>query len=238
LLYNRIRDSIPNVRCPTGASTLSPFIVSNRASRPDGPTKQARGLFCLCCTACWEHWKAFQTAIDNLPPTVSCLCDSVVARVEQSGNLPCAVAILGWILYSKGSLSLDDLKKAIEISLEDEILAFGRLVEGEFGEFLVIVPHVISSQIAQVGHEKFKTYITQEAKPKYLILHNSCREVVSVVTISGRGRGTQESRRDIRLTRARGGWRHCIVSWFQVRAFVDLSAVDTASVSCRAPLRY
>jgi hypothetical protein len=64
----------------------------------------------------------------------------VVARVEQSGNLPCAIAILEWILYFKGSLSLDDLKEAIEISLEDEILAFGRLAEGEFGEFLVIVP--------------------------------------------------------------------------------------------------
>jgi hypothetical protein len=47
---------------------------------------------------------------------------------------------LEWILYFKGSLSLDDLKEAIEISLEDEILAFGRLAEGEFGEFLVIVP--------------------------------------------------------------------------------------------------
>ena len=63
----------------------------------------------------------------------------MAARVEQSGNLPCAVAILEWIPYAKGSLSLGDLKKTIEISLEDEVLAFSRLVEGEFGEFLVIV---------------------------------------------------------------------------------------------------
>ena len=81
----------------------------------------------------------------------------MVARAEQGGNLPCAVAILEWILYSKG----DDLRKAIEINLEDEILVFSRLVEGEFGEFLVIGPHVTSGQTAQVGHETFKTYITQ-----------------------------------------------------------------------------
>jgi hypothetical protein len=73
----------------------------------------------------------------------------VVARVEQSGNLPCAVAILEWILYSKGSLSLDDLKKAIEISLEDEILAFGRLVEGEFGGFLVTVSLAVIEELVQ-----------------------------------------------------------------------------------------
>jgi hypothetical protein len=59
--------------------------------------------------------KAFQTLINTCS-----LYDSVVARVEQSGNLPCAIAILEWIRYFKGSLSLDDMKEAIEISLEDE----------------------------------------------------------------------------------------------------------------------
>ena len=117
--------------------------------------------------------KAFQTVIDTLSPMVSSLYESVVARVEQSGNLPCAVAILEWILYSEDSLNLEDLKKAIEISLEDEILALGHLIKGEFGEFLVLVPHATSGQTVQIGHETFRTYITQEAKPKYLIQESS-----------------------------------------------------------------
>jgi len=59
---------------------------------------------------------------------VSSLYDSVITREEQSGNLPCAVAILEWILYSKGRINLEDLRKAVEISLKDEILDPCRLI--------------------------------------------------------------------------------------------------------------
>ena len=59
---------------------------------------------------------------------------------------------------------------------------------------LCLIEYVPSGQVAQVGHEKFKTHITQEAKPKYLILHNSCQMVVIVVIISeGEERNPRES---------------------------------------------
>ncbi|KIN03507.1 hypothetical protein OIDMADRAFT_26197 [Oidiodendron maius Zn] len=143
--------------------------VSFIVSRSKGNFLWVSIVFDLLSKSKTLSMKSFQSVLDTLPGAVSSLYDSIMTRIEQNGNLPYALALLQWVLYSQTSLNLNDLKSALEIMLDDEILDLNQLVYGEFGEFLVVVPHPTQGFTTQVGHETFRSYITQEATSTYLL---------------------------------------------------------------------
>jgi tetratricopeptide (TPR) repeat protein len=114
--------------------------------------------------------KSFKSTLDTLPQAVRSLYDAVLENVESTGNLNWAIAILEWTLFSQRQLTLEELQIGIEKNLDDEILDLSNFIQAYCGMFLRLVPLEHGSQAAQIGHELFRSYITDSGLCKHHII--------------------------------------------------------------------
>jgi tetratricopeptide (TPR) repeat protein/Cdc6-like AAA superfamily ATPase len=111
--------------------------------------------------------KSFKTTLETLPQVVGNLYDAVLGRLESAQNLGWALAILEWTLFSYRQLTLEELQIGIEKTLDDAILDLTQFIRADCGMFLCLIPHNSGRQAVQIGHELFRSYLTESNMCKH-----------------------------------------------------------------------
>src|SRR5205814_9107338 len=103
------------------------------------------------------------------------------------------IEVLAWVLYGVRPLTLNELKLAVETSLDDEMIDFRQFVETECGAFLSITPHADHSATVHIGHETFREYLKSgESRicPQLSVSHAKmarvCLDLISNASLNGK----------------------------------------------------
>jgi tetratricopeptide (TPR) repeat protein len=102
--------------------------------------------------------KSFQGVIDTLPESLSGMYDRVLDKLEMAQTLDVTLAILEYVLFSMGPLTIEQLRLSVGL-VQDEMLDLQAFVESNCGAFLGIVPGKDGPSV-QIIHETFISYIT------------------------------------------------------------------------------
>jgi tetratricopeptide (TPR) repeat protein len=114
---------------------------------------------------------SFKQALDEVPPTMNSIYDSISARAEQRGTLKLMLEVLQWTVILPNPFTVRQMTTAAQISLEDRILDMEDFLRTECGALLDLVP-VLGSGISSeknleihIGHETFQAWLDEKFGP-------------------------------------------------------------------------
>ncbi|KAH8756905.1 hypothetical protein BGZ57DRAFT_996960 [Hyaloscypha finlandica] len=104
---------------------------------------------------------AFALALEQVPPTMSDVYDQILERTVRSGNYAWIKEILGWTLILPSPFAIQQMKTAVDLSLNDDVYDMEDLLRSECGSLLDLVPVLGSNQDFEIhiGHETFQAYL-------------------------------------------------------------------------------
>lgn len=80
-------------------------------------------------------------------------------RIEQAGSLELTRIVVGCVLFSQSTLSIEALETMVSV-LRGEVYAFREFLEGDCGSILTIIAAEDGQHVIQITHETFRVFVT------------------------------------------------------------------------------
>jgi tetratricopeptide (TPR) repeat protein len=101
----------------------------------------------------------FKDLLSDNPSKLNQAYIEVLDRIDQAGSLELARIIIGCVLFSQFTLTIEALETIVSI-LHGEINAFREFIEVDCGSILTIIAAEDDRHVVQITHETFRAFIT------------------------------------------------------------------------------
>lgn len=113
--------------------------------------------------------RTFEGLLANVPDVLGQTYHDILDKLEQSGSLELTRVLLRCVLFNRPSLTIESIEAAIHI-IYGEVFGLREFIESECGSILTIMSLHGGKDIVQIGHETFRSFITNRSMsgPRFL----------------------------------------------------------------------